>query len=193
MVDFAYPTNPNKSAIVNTTNKRCLGGRGADGAISRAGGDDLLCDRQALPVIHSNPNSAKAVRCMMGNAAITGSNSYGQLRMPFFIHAVSPNYSRGEYKYSEETGDIKLKKIYSASMACDKEKVEESITFSLLSARVFWGNRTIHEVLNIGIQTIIACRYEGLREVHLCGYSQDECFALIEVAQDLGLTREVGT
>ena len=93
-----------------------------DSAISRAGGDDLPCDQQALPVIHPNPNSAKAVRCMMGNAAITGSNSYGQLRMPFFIHAVSPNYSRGEYKYSEETGDIKLKETYSASMACAKEK-----------------------------------------------------------------------
>ena len=78
-------------------------------------------------------------------------------------------------------------------MACARDKGLESIAFSLLSDGVFRGNRTIHKVLNIGIQTIIAYRYEGLREVHLCGYNQDEYLALIEVARDLGLTREVGT
>ena len=48
----------------------------------------------------------------------------------------------------------------------------------------------IHHVLCIAMRTIIECGYEGLREVHLCGHRQDDLFALIEVACDLGLTRE---
>lgn len=191
MVDFD-PTYPDKSAIVNATNNRCLGGHGVDGAISKAGGDGLLRDRQALPVTYPNPNpkTKKVVRCMTGNAVITGPNSYGQLRTKFVIHVVGPNCSLEKYKGSN--GDTKLEKTYNASMQCAKEKGVESIAFSLLSAGVFRGNRTIHEVLNTGILAIISRWYEGLREVHLYGYSQDEFFALIEVARDLGLIREVG-
>ena len=66
----------------------------------------------------------------------------------------------------------------------------ESIAFSLLSGGVFRDDVTIHHVLCIAMRTIIECGYEGLREVHLCGHSQDDFFALIEAARDLGLTRE---
>ena len=48
----------------------------------------------------------------------------------------------------------------------------------------------ISRVPGIAMTTIIECGYEGLGEIRLCGHSQDDFFALIEVARDLGLTRE---
>ena len=176
-----------KSAIVNAANNRCLGGRGVDGAISAAGGEALLLDRHALPIIHGT-NS----RCMTGNAVITGPNNNMHLRTPFVIHAVGPNYSNNKYKGSKEKGDIKLHNAYVASMVCARDKGLESVAFSLLSAGKFRGNRSIHEVLNIAMRAIILCAYGGLMEVHLCGHSHHEYLALIEVARDLGLIRELG-
>ena len=71
-----------------------------------------------------------------------------------------------------------------------REKGAGYMAFGLLSTGVFWGDQTIHHVLGIAMRTIIECGYEGLREIFLCGHSQDDFFALIEVARDLGLTRE---
>ena len=109
---------------------------------------------------------------------------------PFVIHAVGTNYATSKYEGNTEKGDAKLRNAYRASMMCAREKGVESITFSLFSAGVFWGDVPIHHVLCIAMRTIIECGYEGLREVHLCGHSQDDFFALIDVARDLGLTRE---
>lgn len=88
ITEFAYPANPSSSAIVNASNPRCLVGGGVDGAISTAGGPTLLYDRQILPF---RIMSGKEVRCLPGNAVITGPNNYGQLQVPYVIHAVGPN------------------------------------------------------------------------------------------------------
>ena len=190
IVDFYYPTNPVRSAIVNAANNRCLGGGGVDGAISIAGGPDLLSDRTALPYFDIKKMQ---VRCLTGDAVITGPNTYGQLRTPYVIHAVGPNYNRSKYINNEAKGDAALERAYAAAMRKASEMGVEAVAFSLLSAGSFRGkNRTIHEVLKIAITTIYNCGYAGLREVHLCGYSGNDFISLIEVARDLGLTRETG-
>ena len=89
VVDFAYPPNPSRSAVVNAANAGCLGGGGVDGALSEAGGPALLADRRALPEI---PRAGSGVRCPTGHAVTTGPGSYGNLGVPDVIHAVGPDY-----------------------------------------------------------------------------------------------------
>ena len=53
--------------IVNAANEGCLRGGGVDGAISRAGGDELRQARKALPVLEGS----KGKRCRTGDAQTT--------------------------------------------------------------------------------------------------------------------------
>ena len=93
VVDFSYPKNESKSAIVNAANEGCVGGGGVDGAISSAGGPNLLL--KEIP---------PGRRCDTGSAKITGPNRYAQLKVPFVIHAVGPNFNY----VSEGQGDALL-------------------------------------------------------------------------------------
>ena len=64
----------------------------------------------------------------------------------------------------------------------------ESIALSLLSMARYRGeNRSIHTLLKIAMNTIFEFKYEGLREVNLFGYSQDEFLAIIEVVYEVDL------
>jgi len=190
VVDFCYPTNQGRSAIVNSANIFCLGGGGVDGAINDAGGESLWVDRASLPVIRHHSDPDKHVRCMTGNAVITGPNTYGRLAIPFVIHAVGPNYSSTKYANREERADVKLANAYKASMALAESYGVESIAFSLLSMGKYRGeNRSKHTLLKIAMRTIFECKYEGLKEIHMCGYSQDEFLALVEIAYEAGLPR----
>lgn len=115
VVNFGYPTNPDRSAIVNAANNLCLGGGGVDGAISTAGGDRLLNDRRALPSIRGH---GREVRCRTGDAVITGPNQYGRLLTPFVIHAVGPNYSVPKYR-NDKKGRFKASQcIHEIIVAC---------------------------------------------------------------------------
>ena len=62
--------------------------------------------------------------------------------------------------------------------------------FGVFMLFVMMGLPIIHHVLGVAMRTSIECGYEGLRKVNLCGHSRYDFFALIEVARDLGLTRE---
>ena len=84
---------------------------------------------------------------------------------------------------------IKLKDAYVASMALAERAQIECIAFSLLSVGVFRGNKSIHDLLKIAIVSIIESRYDGLKEIHLCGHTEHEFLLLIEVAYELALTR----
>ena len=181
VTDFYYPPNPKYSAIVNAANEGCLGGGGVDGAISSAGGYNLLADRQALPLL------GPGIRCKTGSAVLTGPNSYDKLHTSFVIHAVGPNYTR--YKLLDE-GDGLLSSAYLDAMNRAEEAHLEAVAFSLLSAGIFRGSKTLKEVLTIGFDAIY--NYDGyneLKEVHLCAFSMKESNTLLEIANDMGLKK----
>jgi O-acetyl-ADP-ribose deacetylase (regulator of RNase III) len=164
---------------VNAANESCLGGGGVDGAISSAGGPRLLADRKALPIV------GPGIRCKTGNAVITGPNSYGELHASHVIHAVGPNYAH--CKHLNE-GDELLSSAYTSSMACAESAHIEAIAFSLLSAGVFRGSRSLRKVLKIGIDALYNFKgYAELREVHLCAFQDKEIDVLLDIADELGL------
>jgi len=153
-------------AIVNAANEGCLGGGGVDGAINNAGGEELWNDREALPFIAGS----KSIRCRTGGAVVTGpapnQASYGTLHVPFVVHAVGPNYRHfteddsdsedngNEQQQQYQLPDQLLRSAYQESLARCGEKGITDVAFSLLSAGVFRGTRTVEEVLTIGILAI---------------------------------------
>lgn len=185
VVDFSYPPNPRSCAIVNAANEGCLGGGGVDGAISDAGGPNLLEDRKALPIVQDGDC---VVRCRTGSAVITGPNSYSKLQVPYVIHAVGPNYMRYRETSEISEGDELLSSAYSSSLECGKNTNLEAIAFSLLSSGVFRGSKSVKEVLRTGVNAV--CQfdgYNGLKEVHMCAFSQKEEDTLKEIAKEIGL------
>jgi O-acetyl-ADP-ribose deacetylase (regulator of RNase III) len=181
VVEFEY-SNRHASAIVNAANEGCLGGGGVDGAISAAGGINLYNDREALPEV------SPGVRCPTGKAVITGPNSYGELRTSHVIHAVGPNYLVYNSDEGIAEGDALLSSAYTSSLDRGKDAKLEAIAFSLLSAGVFRGSKSVEEVLTIGMKSIIDFDgYPELKDVYMCAFNQKEADALIGVANKLGL------
>jgi len=180
VLDYIYLPK-SASAIVNAANEEMLGGGGVDGAISKAGGRQLYMDRRDVPEVRPG------VRCPTGEARITGPNDdYGSLNTPYVVHAVGPNY----HAYAEEEeADELLASAYKSSLDCGKHAKLEGIAFCLLSAGIFRGSRTLEEVLRIGLKSI--CGYEGydeLKEVVVCGFTDNELNALVQICTELGLS-----
>ena len=186
VVDFQHANG----AIVNAANDGCLGGGGVDGAISKAGGDELFQDRLALPIVTSYRTSnelgkfvLRQVRCPVGESKRTGPSQYGTLGVPYVIHSVGPNY--WDYDDHIDEADQLLGSAYTQSLQRAEEVQLESIAFSLLSAGVFKGRRSLKDVLRIGIESI--CKFEGyghLKEVHLFGFNVNEVKTLLKIISD---------
>ena len=179
VTDFCWNT-PTKAAIVNAANEACLGGGGVDGAITSAGGPNLHHDRMKLPL------SNGGVRCPTGHAKLTGPNDYGSLNVNFVIHAVGPRYFDCE---SHAEGDKLLRSAYMASLDRAQEASLEAIAFSLLSAGIFRGDRTLKEVLSIAVQTICDWLEDhdndySLQSVFMCGFTPHEVNMLVDIAED---------
>lgn len=197
VVDFHHQKNPTKAAIVNAANEECLGGGGVDGAISDAGGPNLLRDRLALPAVLGEDDCSDygdqiEVRCPIGDAKLTGPGDYGSLNVSYVIHAVGPNYLC--YESCLERADGLLRSAYTQSLERAKEVGLESVAFCLLSAGIFRGRRSLDEVLRIGVESICDFDgYGGLKEVHLCAFSVDEVNALTQIAENIGLEKDQST
>ena len=154
-------------AIVNAANKGCTGGGGVDGAISAAGGSALLKARKALPFV---PGSS-TTRCPTGEARCTVG---GDLKAQFCIHAVGPIFSRSASEVELQETDKLLARAYRSAMACAAEKKLKHVAFSLLSASIFRGPRSLERVIELGLEGIQAGTYEGLREVHMMAFKLEE-------------------
>jgi O-acetyl-ADP-ribose deacetylase (regulator of RNase III) len=194
VLDFQHENG----AIVNAANEFCLGGGGVDGAISEAGGDPLYQARCALPIV-KRTISNDPIRCPTGQAKLTGpfqpspvgSLSGYTLKVPYVIHAVGPDYNLCP---SVEKGDNLLHSAYMESLERSKEAKIQAVAFSLLSAGVFRGPKSIREVLEIGLSTIISFRgYDELEEIHLYAFTSSEMKTLLDIAKDLGLKENLST
>ena len=162
-----------KGAIVNAANTAGLGGGGVDGAISTAGGATLLAARRALP-------EQDGVRIPTGSCRMTGPGKFGRLQVPYVIHAVGPIYGSSD---SCEVEDKLLYSAYSSSMECANQNGIELLAFSLISAGIFRGSRSLEHVLTIAVRAIAENVYPGLREVHLVGFSDAEIDAIVVIVR----------
>ena len=170
-------------SIVNAANTRCLGGGGVDGAISAAGGERLFKDRVALPVISSI--DGENIRCPVGNAKLTGPGNYGELQVPYVIHAVGPSYF--DYDDRNEADEL-LKSAYIESLNRAKEAQVGAIGFSLISSGVFRGSRSLKAVVRIAVQAVVEYGgYDELEEIHFFAFNEPEQSALFYAAGKLGL------
>jgi len=185
IVQFQHPNG----AIVNAANEGCIGGGGVDGCISDAGGRTLRKHRLALPILEESEES-KGVRCPTGQAKITGPGRYGSLGVEYVIHAVGPEYAMryGNEAQNEEdeVDDGLLRSAYWESMMRAKEQRLEAVAFSLLSAGIFRGSRSLEAVLRIGMEAICDFGgYEELKEVHLFGFTDNEIVTLQQIASGI--------
>jgi len=176
-------------AIVNAANEGCLGGGGVDGAIGRAGGDDLYDAREALPVVedpdvNQNAGWRSEVRCPTGQAVIT-SGRFGALKCDHVIHAVGPAYP-GFQKAGDAAAatvaalDAKLKGAYINTIKRAQEAGVRTLGFCLISAGIFSGCRGLKGVLSIGMDAIKEAAYPGL-EVHMVAFLEREVDMLVEL------------
>ena len=147
---------------------------------------------------------------------MTGPGKYGELKVPFVVHAVGPNYSNYDYHHDDvdvdDTPDRLLRSAYQSSLdACHQHGVTD-VAFSLLSAGVYRGRRSLKDVLAIGVKAIQDWWVDenhhpssssssssavtnnsssSLMTVTLCGYSQQEVSLLMAICQE-HLRREEG-
>jgi O-acetyl-ADP-ribose deacetylase len=174
VLDFE-PSN-NSSTIVNAANERCLGGGGVDGAITAAGGYELFCARMALPQIEG-----KSVRCLTGDAKLTGPGIFGTIKTNHVIHAVGPNYNK--FKLEDyPKADRLLKSAYIRSLEIAHSARIKEVYFPLLSSGAYRAKKSQKSVLEIALSSInewAASRSKdsSVNVVVLC------CFTTLELRQ----------
>lgn len=125
----------------------------------------LLKAREALPT------SQNGDRIQAGEARVTVA---GQLRTQWVIHAVGPIYRTcSDGVFSEP--DALLYNAYANSLRAAAEHKVSTIAFALLSAAsVFRSDLPLRFALDIACRAIRDNVYEGLEEVHLVAFTEEE-------------------
>ena len=125
-------------AIVNAANSELAGGGGVDGAIHRAGGQEI---RDELASIRKQIG-----RCETGSAIATGA---GKLPARFVFHAVGPVYRDGQ------SGEpAALESCYRNCLQLAVERGVKTISFPSISTGVY--GYPVKEAAAIAVRTIAA-------------------------------------
>ncbi len=114
-------TKVKADAIVNAANTSLLGGGGVDGAIHRAGGNEILDECRKIV--------ARQGGCRVGEAVIT---TAGKLPAKYVIHTVGPVWNGGT-----NNEDEKLKNTYLNSLKLAAENNCKTIAFPGISTGVY--------------------------------------------------------
>ncbi|XP_030540384.1 macro domain-containing protein VPA0103 [Rhodamnia argentea] len=162
-----WSVDGSSDAIVNPANERMLGGGGADGAIHRAAGPELL------EACYKVPEVLPGIRCPTGEARITPG-----FRVPasHVIHAVGPIYDGGS------NSQASLRNAYRNSLMVAKEKELQYVAFPAISCGVF--GYPYDEAATIAISTIKESS-DGLKEVHFVLFSDDIYNVWVSKAKEL--------
>ncbi|KAG2724014.1 hypothetical protein I3843_02G175200 [Carya illinoinensis] len=154
-------------AIVNPANELMLGGGGADGAIHRAAGPDLL---QAC---YNVPEVRPGVRCPTGEARITLG-----FRLPasHVIHTVGPIYN------VDGNPQASLRNAYRNSLSVAKDNNIQYIAFPAISCGVY--GYPYDEAATIAISTVKHFAND-FKEVHFVLFSPDICNVWLNKASEL--------
>ncbi|KAG4954245.1 hypothetical protein AAZX31_14G130100 [Glycine max] len=142
-------------AIVNPANERMLGGGGADGAIHRAAGPQLVEACRTVPEIRPG------VRCPTGEARITPGF---MLPASHVIHTVGPIYS------ADINPAASLASAYRNTLMVAKENNIQYIAFPAISCGVY--GYPYDEAATVAISTIKEFPND-FKEVHFVLFSPD--------------------
>ena len=156
--------------IVNAANNVCLGGAGIDGVISRMGGEKMYQERVALPIVVPGTQT----RCKTGNAVWTSAGD-GALKCTGVIHAVGPRFPEERQSIEQEAKYIEqLILAYKSAMEIARDKGAKSVAFCPLSSGIFRGHMSLRDILKIALNAICAHVYDGLTDVELHLFAQEE-------------------
>jgi len=131
-------------AIVNAANEGCLGGGSVDGAINNAGERELWHDREARMTTTGH--------YMFRMWSMRWDRIIVNLRRMRMIGMIEMNMTKEKQYY--HSPDQLLRSAYQESLARCRENSITDVAFSLLSAGIFRGSRTVEEVLTIGVVAI---------------------------------------
>lgn len=150
-------------AIVNAANTSLLGGGGVDGAIHRAGGNQIL--EECRKVI------AKQGGCKVGEAVIT---TAGKLPAKFVIHTVGPVWNGG--KNNEE---IKLAECYNNSLKIAVDNNCKTVAFPNISTGIYRFPKNLAAKISIKTVTQFLLTNDKIEKVvFIC--MDDENFDLLQ-------------
>lgn len=146
-------------AIVNAANSQLAGGGGVDGAIHRAGGNQIMRELDEI--------RGRIGRCETGSAVVTGA---GRLPAKYVIHAVGPRYRDGKHGEPEQ-----LESCYRTALQLAAERDVHTISFPSISTGIY--GYPIEEAAGIALRTVIAWLQEHpepVRVVKLVQFSNGD-------------------
>lgn len=159
-------TKQDTDAIVNAANASLLGGGGVDGAIHRAGGDEIL--EECKEIRRTRFTNGLPT----GEAVIT---TGGKLPALYVIHTVGPIYGENGGKDAEL-----LANCYHNSLTLAVEKNLSTIAFPAISTGVFgYPQDEAAEVASQTIENFLRTDHQ-LNEVRLVFFQQHDADVFLE-------------
>jgi len=162
-------TQQDTDAIVNAANASLMGGGGVDGAIHRAGGDEILAECKEIRRARF-PNGLPT-----GEAVIT---TGGKLPALYVIHTVGPIYGQHDGKEAEL-----LANCYHNSLTLAVEKNLTSVAFPAISTGVFgYPQAEAAKVASKTIENFLSTDHQ-LKEVRLVFFQERDARVFLENQQ----------